>query len=103
MNQVFNLENAGSIALGSIKANIGHTDVASGVIGLIKVASMIQNREIPPQINFSGINSLYKNEYRPFRILTQRSKLDNHDLMKYFGVSSIGIPTGNGNKAESKI
>ena len=42
--------------LGSIKANIGHAEGASGVAGLIKVLLMMRHRTIPPQINFKTLN-----------------------------------------------
>ena len=37
--------------VGSVKANIGHCDVAAGLFGLVKAAMMLDKRQIPPQIN----------------------------------------------------
>ncbi len=42
---------------GSIKANIGHTEAASGVAALIKAALMIQKAFVPMQANFTQLNS----------------------------------------------
>ena len=42
--------------LGSVKGNIGHTEGASGVAGLIKVVLMMQHKAIPPQANFSKLS-----------------------------------------------
>ena len=46
--------------LGSVKGNIGHTDAAAGLIGLIKATLCLQNRLIVPTANFktpaSGID-----------------------------------------------
>lgn len=42
--------------VGSIKDNIGHTETASGVAGLLKVVLMMQKGQIPKQANFSQLN-----------------------------------------------
>ena len=43
-------------AIGSVKANVGHTVHASGVIGLIKVLLSIKHKTIPPLTNFKVAN-----------------------------------------------
>lgn len=91
MNKVFNKNLDGSVILGSIKANLGHTDAASGVIGLIKVALMLKNAELTPQINFSQLNPVLSDEFKPFHIADKSHSLDKDMLSKYFGVSSLGI------------
>ncbi|KAJ5787613.1 CAZyme family CE10 [Penicillium paradoxum] len=42
--------------VGSIKDNIGHTETASGVAGLLKTVLMMQKNQIPKQANFSRLN-----------------------------------------------
>ncbi|KAL9106504.1 MAG: hypothetical protein Q9227_008483 [Pyrenula ochraceoflavens] len=42
--------------LGSVKANIGHTEAASGSASLIKAILMVQEGQIPIQTNFSSLN-----------------------------------------------
>ena len=42
--------------LASVKGNIGHTEGASGVAGLIKTILMMQNRAIPRQANFVSVH-----------------------------------------------
>jgi polyketide synthase PksJ len=91
MNKIFNNRNDGDVSLGSVKANIGHTDAASGVIGLIKVALMLKNAVIPPQINFVKLNPLLEDMFQPFKVLTSQYNLSNRELKKYFGVSSLGV------------
>lgn len=41
-----------SLYVGSVKANIGHLEAASGIAGFIKAILVLQNNQIPPQINF---------------------------------------------------
>ncbi len=42
--------------MGSVKANIGHLETASGVASLIRVVLMLQHGAIPPQRNFETLN-----------------------------------------------
>jgi acyl transferase domain-containing protein len=49
-------EGAAPCAVGSVKANIGHLDRASGVTGVIKTSLMLRDERIPPQINFETPN-----------------------------------------------
>lgn len=42
--------------IGSLKANIGHSETAAGVASLLKVLTMFQHRGIPPQPGFTRLN-----------------------------------------------
>ncbi|KAE8374371.1 hypothetical protein BDV26DRAFT_300248 [Aspergillus bertholletiae] len=42
--------------LGSVKGNIGHCETAAGVVGLLKVISMLEHQAIPPQANHKTLN-----------------------------------------------
>jgi len=44
--------------VGGIKGNIGHTNSASGVFGLVKLSLCLQKKKIPPLANFEGNQSL---------------------------------------------
>src|ERR1700735_2034270 len=49
-------ERRGYCAIGSVKSNIGHLDVASGLAGLIKTALSLQREQIPATLNFERSN-----------------------------------------------
>lgn len=42
--------------LGSIKTNIGHTEAAAGVAGLIKTALVLHHRQVPPHLHLRRVN-----------------------------------------------
>jgi acyl transferase domain-containing protein len=56
--------------VGSIKTNLGHTEAAAGVSGLIKVALMLKNGRILPHLNLGKLN-----ENIPFEELNVRIPL----------------------------
>lgn len=41
---------------GSVKANIGHLEGASGLAGIVKTVLVLENGTIPPNANFNEIN-----------------------------------------------
>ncbi|KAF4943417.1 hypothetical protein FGADI_13435 [Fusarium gaditjirri] len=49
-----------TLPIGSVKGHIGHTEGASGVVSLIKVIVMMQEKYIPPQASFSKMSSHIK-------------------------------------------
>jgi acyl transferase domain-containing protein/acyl carrier protein len=81
----------GSIAVGSIKSNIGHLNAAAGVAGLIKTALALKHGRIPPSVNFSEANPKIPFERGPFRVNHTLSPWPDGNRSKRAGVSSFGI------------
>jgi len=78
--------------VGSIKTNIGHTEGAAGVAGLIKVALSLKNGEIPASLNFNKPNPRIPWDSLPLKIPHERrpwSQLPG--CMRTGGVSAFGI------------
>lgn len=62
-------------ALGSVKGNIGHTDVASGAASLIKVALALKHRTLPASLNYATPNPKIDFGASPFYVNTARLAL----------------------------
>jgi acyl transferase domain-containing protein len=81
----------GYCAIGSIKSNIGHLDVAAGVVGLIKTVMALEHRELPPTLHFENANPDIDFERSPFFVNTTLRPWSADDAPRRAGVSSFGI------------
>ncbi|MBP1623536.1 MAG: beta-ketoacyl synthase, partial [Acidobacteria bacterium] len=61
---------AGSIALGSVKSNIGHLKSAAGAAGIFKAMYALKERELPPSLNFVRPNPNVDFAKSPFYVNT---------------------------------
>lgn len=61
----------GSIALGSVKSNIGHLKSAAGAAGLAKAAYALDQKTLPPSANFHKPNPNIDFDHMPFFVNTQ--------------------------------
>ncbi|MGN7995396.1 SDR family NAD(P)-dependent oxidoreductase [Chitinophaga sp. 22308] len=78
--------------LGSVKSNIGHTVMAAGVSGVLKVLLALKHRQLPPTINFEACNTLISLEDSPFRIQDRLTSWEAPDgLPRRAAVSSFGF------------
>ncbi len=81
----------GSIALGSVKTNIGHTDTAAGVAGLMKAVLALEHRTIPAVLHFDEPNPGIDFARSPFTVNTERRSWGSDGRPRRAGVSSFGI------------
>ncbi|HEY7419610.1 MAG TPA: polyketide synthase, partial [Ktedonobacteraceae bacterium] len=82
---------SGFCALGSVKTNIGHVDVAAGVAGLIKTLLALKYRQIPPSLHFHVANPHIDFAQSPFYVNTQLIDWPVGPTPRRAGVSSFGI------------
>lgn len=77
--------------LGSVKGNIGHTDVAAGIAGLIKAALCLHYQKIPSTLHFDKPNSNIAFHDSPFFINKELLVWQTESLTRYAGVSAFGV------------
>jgi acyl transferase domain-containing protein/acyl carrier protein len=60
-----------SVALGSVKSNIGHLKAAAGAAGILKTVLAIHHGQIPPSLNVTTPNPNVDWTATPFRVTTE--------------------------------
>ncbi len=91
LTAAFDTERTGYCALGSVKANIGHTHAAAGVAGLIKAVLTVREGVIPPLTNFSSPNENLELDCSPFYMPAEPLPWPTALQPRRAGVSSFGI------------
>ncbi len=81
----------GFCAIGSVKPNVGHLDIASGVTGLMKAALAVRTGRIPPSLHFERSNPAIDFADSPFFVNTQLSEWSNTARPRRAGVSAFGV------------
>lgn len=77
--------------LSSVKANIGHLEIAAGIASLIKVVLMLQHGRIPPQAHLERLNPHIRLEGTRLRIPRQAVDWPGDGGSRIAGVSSFGF------------
>lgn len=80
----------GQVAVGALKATIGHLDAASGLAGLIKAMRVVKEGVLPPIAGFGGYNPLLDLAGSPLYVPAAAGPWTG-PLPRRAGVSSFGI------------
>jgi acyl transferase domain-containing protein len=78
-------------AIGSVKTNIGHTEGAAGIAGLIKVALSLKHRAIPPSLHCQQPNPDIHWPDLPLVVQQEFSRWPRESGPIIAGVNSFGI------------
>ncbi|MCY3771441.1 MAG: SDR family NAD(P)-dependent oxidoreductase [Gemmatimonadetes bacterium] len=78
--------------IGSVKTNIGHTEAAAGVAGVIKTALSLKHGILPPSLHFDRPNPDIPFEELGLRVVTEPENLSGPS---YAGVNSFGFGGAN--------
>ena len=91
LTKAFGTTDTGFCLLGSVKANIGHTDAAAGVIGLIKTVLALENELIPATAHYRSPNPLIDFAASPFEVRGTATPWPRGSEPRRAGVNSLGI------------
>ena len=78
------------VMLGSVKANIGHTEAAAGIAGLIKVLLMLRHATIPASVHLRELNPEIGSD-APLAITRRSVPWQPRNGSRTAGVSSFGF------------
>ncbi len=81
-----------SIALASVKSNIGHLKGAAGAAGILKAAFTLKEKELPPSLNFEQPNANFDFEKSPFYVNAELREWEvPKNGVRRSGVSAFGF------------
>ena len=79
------------LLIGAVKTNIGHTESASGVAGLIKVVLALREGMLPKQLHFTAPNPRIDWGEGTMKVVSEPLKWPRGDRPRIAGVSSFGF------------
>lgn len=83
-----------TLTLGAVKPNIGHTDAAAGVAGLIKATLAVERAVMPGTLHFRAPNPEIDLDSTPFTV-TAETRAWDAEGPRVAGVSSFGLGGSN--------
>jgi len=85
-------ESGSPLRIGSVKTNLGHTEAAAGLAGLIKVILMMKpGHSIAPNLHFDEPSPQVDWSRWPIEIPVQLNAWNEQGVNRYAGVSSFGF------------
>jgi len=82
----------GSVALGSVKSNIGHLKGAAGAAGMLKTVLALNDKVLPPSLHCDTKNPNIDFEHSPFYVNTELRDWDKPACgVRRAGVSAFGF------------
>ena len=77
--------------VGSVKSNIGHTEAAAGLAGLIKTVLSLKHKQIPPSLHCKNLNPFIPWDDIPITVPQKLQPWPKHSGPAIAGITSLGI------------
>lgn len=78
-------------AIGSVKTNIGHTDAAAGIAGLLKVVLSIKHGQLPATLHYESPNPEIDFAGSPFRVQDHLADWTPESGQRIAAISAFGL------------
>ncbi|MCW0072943.1 hypothetical protein OIV68_33075, partial [Burkholderia pseudomallei] len=75
----------------SVKTNVGHLDTAAGLVGLVKVALSLEQRMLPPSLNFDAPKTALDLASSPFYVVERATPIAPRAGRTFAAVSAFGV------------
>ncbi|NDV85371.1 amino acid adenylation domain-containing protein [Aurantimonas aggregata] len=97
LSQAYGGERAGSVAIGSVKSNIGHGESAAGIAGLTKLLLQMRHSQFAPSLHAETLNPNIAWDETPFRVQRELQPWEREagGLPRIAGLSSFGAGGSN--------
>lgn len=85
------------IGIGSVKTNVGHAELAAGVVGVIKVLLQLEHKTLVPSLHCADVNPYIRLDGSPFYLVRDKREwapprdAQGRALPRRAGVSSFGF------------
>ncbi|QAT84046.1 malonyl CoA-acyl carrier protein transacylase [Corallococcus coralloides] len=93
LTQAFSVDQAtapGSVAIGSVKSNVGHLDTAAGMASLLKTVLALRHGQVPPTAGYERPNSHIAFDQTPFLVNTQPLHWEPRNGRRHALIGSLG-------------
>lgn len=90
LDTVFGRQRAQELVVGAVKTNLGHTEAASGMAGLLKALQVVQRGVVPPNLHFQSPNPKVPWEKMALSVPTEARPWGIEGQPRIAGVSSFG-------------
>lgn len=95
LGQVIGMRREEPVWIGSIKTNIGHTEPASGLLGVIKAMLALENNYLPASLHFDTPNEDVDFQGLNVRVADKPVVLEKGDRPRLAGINSFGFGGAN--------
>ena len=79
------------LRVGSLKPNIGHSEAASGMAGLIKTALALHHKQLPPTLNYQACDPSLNLDALGFSVPTTLEPIHHSNKPVLAGISAFGF------------